>query len=108
MLKKINSKLLQEFFFDNQFIRYSLLLVIIVTLLNYYLWQRVILVREIFVYTSFGYYPLQVFAIIGVLHLFLSVYAYNKDKAISHLLIGSLLFQSIILLITIAGYIIHS
>lgn len=100
--------MLQEFFFDNVFIRYALLLTILFSVISYYLWTNIIVGREIFVYTSFGYYPLQVFAIIAVLHLFLSLYAYVKDKTISYLLMGSLLFLSTIILITIAGYIIHS
>jgi len=105
---KAFSKLMSDFFVDDLFQRYVILTTLASSLIIYYIWHYIIIPKEIFVYSAFGYYPIQVFSIIGVLHIVISLYGYNKDKLISYLLMSALLFYTILIMIIEIGYLIHS
>lgn len=57
--------------------------------ISFVVWIYVIERRDIFVYSVTNYFPLQIFCLIFILHLILSIYSYNRDKYISYLLLGA-------------------
>ena len=93
--------------YDDLFNRYLILVSAALFVADFLVWQYVIVRGEIFVYTAFGYYPLQLLSIIFILHLILSAYSYKKDKHVSNLLLGFLGFYTFLILIVEILYIIH-
>lgn len=77
---------------------YMLIFQIVAFSVTYIIWNLVIEKRDIFIYTKTSYYPLQIFAFIFVIHLFLSVYSYKNDKHISHILLGASSFLMLIII----------
>ena len=84
--------------FDDKANLYMLIFQIVAFTITFIIWNLVIEKRDIFVYTVTNYYPLQFFAFIIVIHLFLSVYSYKKDKQISHVLLGASSFLMLIII----------
>ena len=84
--------------FDDRANLYMLLFQIVAFAITFTIWNLVIEKRDIFIYTVTNYFPLQIFAIIIIIHLFLAVYSYKKDRQISHVLLGASTFLMLIII----------
>jgi hypothetical protein len=71
------------------------------------IWMKIIVAKNIFVYSSTNYFPLQIFVIVLILHIILSVYSYKNDKYISNLLLGASVLYILLILILESLYIIY-
>lgn len=85
--------------------RFFVIFSAILGIIEYVIWTQVIVAGDIFVYTRLTYFPIQLFLVIFILHLFLSIYSYKRDEHISHLLLGALPFYAIFLFILEMFYI---
>jgi len=81
--------IIQESLIANKINRYLLISQLVMFGISLVVWIYVIERRDIFVYSVTDYFPLQIFCLIFMLHLILSVYSYNRDKYISYLLLGA-------------------
>lgn len=93
--------------YENVLNRYFVVGQILLLLGIYLLWSKVIVAQNIYIYSSTKYFPLQVYAVVLILHLILSVYSYKNDKYISSLLLGASTFYAVLILILELLYIIY-
>jgi len=96
---------IKEAIWTDKINRNFLLSTILLFVINLQIWQKIIYKNEVFVYTVIKYYPLQIFVIVFILHLIMSIYSYEKDEKISHLFLGFNLFLLVIIFITEMLYI---
>jgi len=80
---------------------------IVLWIVAYSLWVFVIPVKNIFLYTPLSYGPHIYVLVIFVLHLIVSIYSYDKDSKISHLLLGSVAFFNFMTVVLLLVYIIN-
>lgn len=80
---------------------------VVAFIISLLVWIKVIEQNNIFVYSVTNYFPLQVFLLIFLIHITLSVYAYKKDKNISILLLGASTFYIIIVITIESLYLIY-
>lgn len=73
---------------------YFIISSVLMLLVAYSLWVFVIIRKGIFIYTPLDYGPHVYVLIILILHTLVSIYSYDKDEKISHLLFGSVAFFS--------------
>lgn len=74
---------------------------------SYMIWLYVIERGDYFVYTVIGYFPLQLLSVVFLIHFLISIYAYNKEKNITYLACGSLLFFSLLTITIELMYIVN-
>lgn len=84
--------------FNNRTNLCMLIFQIVAFAITFAVWNMVIEKKDIYIYTVTNYFPLQIFAFIMVIHLFLSVYSYGRDKHISYVLLGASSFLMLIII----------
>jgi len=77
---------------------------IVLWIIAYSLWVFIILRNNIFLYTPLSYGPHIYVLVIFVLHLIVSIYSYDKDAKISHLLLGSAAFFNFMTVVLLLIY----
>jgi len=102
ILKDIQSSL-----YGNKINRYFVLGQLLLFALTLLIWVKVIVARDIYIYSSTNYFPLQIFVVVFIIHIVLSVYSYKNDKYLSNLLLGASLFYIILIFILEMLYIIY-
>jgi len=93
--------------FDNILNRYFLIIQIVLLFVAILIWFKIIVAQNIYIYSSTNYFPLQVYSVVMLVHLILSVYSFKKDVYISNLLLAASTFYIIIILILELLYIIY-
>jgi len=93
--------------YENILNRYFVISQIVLFVITFAIWKKIIVVQNIFIYSPTNYYPLQVFSVVFVLHIVLSVYSYKNDKYISSLLLGAITLYLLLILILEFLYIIY-
>ena len=92
---------------DNKFNFYALVISILVFVIEYIVWQDMIIKQDVFVYSVLTYFPLELFAIFFVIHVILAVYSFRVEKMISNLLLGFNVFFLYLIFIIEAFYLIN-
>lgn len=93
--------------FDNLLNRYFLATQVVLLCMAILIWLKIIVAQNIFIYSSTSYFPLQVYAVVMIVHLVLSIYSYKKDVYISNLLLGASAFYIMTILVLELLYIIN-
>ena len=93
--------------YDNVLNRYFVLAQVVLFVVVALIWSRVIVSQNVYIYSSTNYFPLQVYVVVVVIHLILSVYSYRNDKYISNLLLGACTFYLVLILILELLYLIY-
>ena len=92
---------------ENKVKFYVLIISILVFVAEYIVWQELIIKQDVFVYSVLTYFPLELFAIIFVIHVVLATYSFKVEKMISNLLLGFNIFYLYLIFIIEAFYIIN-
>ena len=93
--------------FDDRFNYIALIISIIAFLVEFIIWQELIVRKEVFVYSVLAYYPLELFAAIFVIHVVLAISSYKLDKYISNFLLGFGVFYLFLIFIAEVFYIVN-
>lgn len=78
---------LKSVLFDDLVVRYLLLVSVVLSLTEYYLWEKYLYNTDVYVYLKIGIYPLKLMALLLVINTLLAFFSYNKEKEISYLLL---------------------
>lgn len=94
LLKQVKTAL-----YVDEFNRLSILLGGGGALICYLIWIKLSNSENFIFFTPYGYYPLQVFLAVWLMHVIIAVYSYKIDKFISYLMTASLIFYSILIIV---------
>lgn len=83
----------------DSFNRWAVIAGLALALVNYLIWHMLGGKESFSVYSPYGYYPLQMLAIVWLLHLIIAVYSYKIDKKISYLLTSALTFYALLIIV---------
>ena len=100
-------ELIDKALIKNKFNFYALVISILVFVTEYIVWQEMIVKQDVFVYSVLTYFPLELFAIVFVIHVILAVYSFRVERMISNLLLGFNIFFLYLIFIIEAFYLIN-
>lgn len=82
--------------------RYLILASIIFFLIDWLIWRSKLASPDIYVYLGFGVYPIKFLAVVLFLNSILAIFAFNREREISYLLlIGNIIVGILILALEI-------
>ena len=90
---------IKECFWNDVVNRYCLIVVLSFGLIEYFLWQYLSKNEYFIFYTPYSYYPLQVYLIIAIIHLFISYSSYKINTRISNFLLGFLTIYGLFIIV---------